>query len=119
MRKEPIDKRKRRRFSYVLDAGKETRDLGTARIKDISPGGASIECADPPPAGTFLEVEFKIRCIPIEIGAEIVWSVPDKGVGVRFHDLTPGNVALISDSLEDVVLVDAREAGRALACGRS
>ena len=101
------------------DAGifqRQTRDFGAARIKDISAGGASIECADPPPAGTFLEVEVRIRCIPVELDAEIVWSEPEKGMGVRFRNLTPGSIALISDSLEDVVLLDAhREVAKATA----
>ena len=50
----------------------------------------------------------KAARLSLVLKGEIVWSVPEKGVGVCFHDLAPGTVALINDSLEDIVLVDVQ-----------
>src|SRR6266545_2568191 len=99
-------KTKRCRYSCPVGRVQEAGDLRMARLRDISTTGASVQCADPPPAGCLLLLEFRIRSIPVEIDAEVVWSILDKGVGVRFSDLTPGKVALIADSLPDIALAD-------------
>ncbi|MDH3212975.1 MAG: PilZ domain-containing protein [Myxococcales bacterium] len=65
-----------------------TVDLTTfsAQISDLSEGGAFVETASPPAAGTELDFEFRLPGDgwPIEGRARVAWREPMVGMGIEF-----------------------------------
>jgi hypothetical protein len=94
------EKRASPRARYVYaDDGPRTDAL---RVRDISIRGASFYTAEPPPPGAALELELTLRNIPLTIEAEVVWRLSGNSFGVRFCGPTPGQTALVKDSMGGV-----------------
>ncbi len=84
------EQRQAKRFTYVWEARCEILGgLSTDRITTLSASGAWIEASDPPAEGTILTLSFAAGSVGITTQARVVYSVPGKGMGVAFKNLSP------------------------------
>lgn len=100
------NRREAKRISYVCEVECEGAGLNrlVTRINDLSITGAFIDSTRYSP-GTVLGLRFRIKNITIETSAEVRYSIPQKGVGVRFLDLKPDHVAALESLIEGKPLV--------------
>lgn len=94
---EPEDRRLYDRSRLIVDVFFDGNDAtGVASTKDISVGGFYMNTQASLPEGSVLLVR-----IPFEDGkqivanAEVIYSNPGRGVGLRFQSLSEENCALI------------------------
>ena len=97
----PDDRRRYDRARLIVDVFFDGKDVtGIASTKDISVGGFYMNTQATLPEGATLLVR-----IPLDAGkqivanAEVVYSNPARGVGVRFVDLSEENRVLIEREL--------------------
>jgi PilZ domain-containing protein len=97
----PEERRRYNRSRLIVDVFFDGRDAtGVASTKDISPGGFYMNTQANLPEGSVLLVR-----IPLEGGkqlvanAEVVYSNPGRGVGLRFQSLSEENRGLIEREL--------------------
>ncbi len=67
----------------------------TARISDLSVTGAFLDCLNTLPMGTRLGLRFALNDHLVTVAAEVVHSMPQFGMGVRFLNLSPESRATI------------------------
>ena len=81
---------------------KTPQETVSARIRDVSPGGAFIYCDRPmtPKHIFFLSIHIHSSTVSLSSMAESVWSTHD-GIGVRFHLDSPEQGKLISKFISD------------------
>jgi hypothetical protein len=84
--------------------GDGLRRLAT-RINDLSMTGAFIDSVTCYSTGTILRLRFRINEIIIETTAEVRYSMPRMGMGVRFLDLKPLHVAALESFIDGKPLV--------------
>jgi hypothetical protein len=82
---------------YTID---ESPAPVTARISDLSVTGAFLDCLNTLPVGTLLGLRFVLNEHLVTVGAEVVHSMPQFGMGVRFVNLSPEARATIEGLLE-------------------
>jgi hypothetical protein len=99
---EPDERRRYDRARLIVDVFFDGKDAtGVASTKDISVGGFYMNTQANLPEGAVLLVR-----IPFSDGkqiianAEVVYSNPARGVGLRFQGLSDDNRALIENELE-------------------
>jgi hypothetical protein len=97
----PDDRRRYDRARLIVDVFFDGKDVtGIASTKDISVGGFYMNTQASLPEGAVLLVR-----IPFGDGkqmianAEVVYSNPERGVGLRFQGLSEENRALIDSEL--------------------
>lgn len=97
----PDERRRFDRSRLIVDVFFDGKDAtGVASTKDISPGGFYMNTQANLPEGSVLLVR-----IPLEGGkqlvanAEVVYSNPGRGVGLRFQSLSEENRGLIEREL--------------------
>jgi PilZ domain-containing protein len=97
----PEERRRYDRSRLIVDVFFDGRDAtGVASTKDISAGGFYMNTQANLPEGSVLLVR-----IPLEGGkqlvanAEVVYSNPGRGVGLRFQSLSEENRGLIEHEL--------------------
>jgi hypothetical protein len=61
----------------------------TARISDLSVTGAFLDCLNALPVGTRLGLSFVLNEHLVTVASEVVHSMPQFGMGVRFLNLSP------------------------------
>jgi hypothetical protein len=61
---------------------------GVASTKDISVGGLYMNTQADLPEGSVLTLKIPIGTENVVVNAEVIYSNPGHGVGVRFHGLT-------------------------------
>ena len=84
------DRRTSKRISYVCEVECEGAGLSLAtRISDLSTSGAFIDSLTCYAPGTYLRIRFRINDTLIESGAEVRFTMPQMGMGVRFLGLDP------------------------------
>ena len=85
------ERREEKRISYVCEVECHGAGLGrlVTRINDLSISGAFIDSTTCYASGTVLDLRFRINNVTIETSAEVRYSSPGKGMGVRFLDLKP------------------------------
>ncbi len=90
------------RSRLILDVFFDGQDVtGVASTKDISPGGLYMNTQAEIPEGAFLLVRIPIReGVQVVCNAEVVYSNPGKGVGLRFHDLSDEARALFEREVQ-------------------
>jgi hypothetical protein len=93
------DKRASPRVTNVVDVDCRTMD-GTdvplaARISDLSTSGAFLDSMNAVPPGTRLALRFTAGGQEIRAAAEVVHTMPQFGMGVRFLDLSGDDRAAI------------------------
>jgi hypothetical protein len=71
----------------------------TARISDLSVTGAFLDCLNTLPMGTRLGLRFALSN-HLVTAAEVVHSMPQFGMGVRFLNLSPESRATIDQLLQ-------------------
>ncbi|HEU4711012.1 MAG TPA: PilZ domain-containing protein [Pyrinomonadaceae bacterium] len=83
------ERRAHDRSRLILDVFFDGHDMtGVASTKDISPGGLYMNTQANIPEGAFLLVRIPFReGVEVVCTAEVVYSNPGTGVGLRFHDL--------------------------------
>ncbi len=84
------ERRAHDRSRLILDVHFDGHDAtGVASTKDISPGGLYMNTRANIPEGAFLLVRIPFRNdVTVVCNAEVVYSNPGTGVGLRFHNLT-------------------------------
>src|SRR6185503_19579585 len=85
------ERREEKRISYVCEVECHGAGLGrlVTRINDLSISGAFIDSTTCYASGTVLDLRFRINNVTIETTAEVRYSSPAKGMGVRFLELKP------------------------------
>jgi hypothetical protein len=86
------DRRAAKRVTYFAEAELEGIDTSRrlqVRLSDLSTGGAFIDARTVLPAGTVAKLKFTVLGQEINVLAEIRYSMPSFGMGVRFLDLAP------------------------------
>lgn len=68
-----------------LDGAEST---GVASTKDISPGGLYLSTQTRIPVGATLALRIPLESEHLVVKAEVVYSNPGEGVGVKFQDLS-------------------------------
>lgn len=83
------ERRAHDRSRLILDVFFDGHDMtGVASTKDISPGGLYMNTQATIPEGAFLVVRIPFReGVQVVCNAEVVYSNPGIGVGLRFHEL--------------------------------
>jgi len=86
------------RVGCFAEAEIEGIDVGNRlqlRLADLSGGGAFVDARTVLPAGTITQLRFTVLGRAISVRAEVRYSVPSFGMGVRFLDLLPEDRAFI------------------------
>ena len=96
-----IDERRQYdRSRLILDVHFEGVDAtGVASTKDISLGGLYMTTQREIPVGTTLTLRIPLGGRYVVVKADVVYSNPNRGVGVRFHCLPDDVRALIEKEL--------------------
>ena len=97
----PDDRRKYDRARLIVDVFFDGQDAtGVASTKDISVGGFYMNTQASLPEGARLLVRIPFADgRQIVANAEVVYSNPSRGVGLRFQTLSDENRALIESEL--------------------
>ena len=83
------ERRAHDRSRLIVDVYFDGQDVtGVASTKDISPGGLYMNTQASIPEGAFLMVRIPFnKDVQVVCKAEVIYSNPGQGVGLRFHDL--------------------------------
>ena len=97
----PDDRRRYDRARLIVDVYFDGRDAtGVASTKDISVGGFYMNTQASLPEGATLLVRIPLGDgRQIIANAEVVYSNPERGVGLRFQNLSDENRTLIESEL--------------------
>ncbi|HEX2268299.1 MAG TPA: PilZ domain-containing protein [Pyrinomonadaceae bacterium] len=84
------ERRAHDRSRLIVDVFFDGQDVtGVASTTDISPGGLYMNTQADIPEGAFLMVRIPFRQdVQVVCKAEVIYSNPGRGVGLRFHELT-------------------------------
>ena len=84
------ERRAHDRSRLILDIYFDGQDVtGVASTKDISPGGLYMNTKASIPEGAFLIVRIPFsKDAQVVCNAEVIYSNPGQGVGLRFHDIS-------------------------------
>ncbi|HEX5964865.1 MAG TPA: PilZ domain-containing protein [Pyrinomonadaceae bacterium] len=84
------ERRAHDRSRLILDIYFDGQDVtGVASTKDISPGGLYMNTKASIPEGAFLMVRIPFsKDVQVVCNAEVIYSNPGLGVGLRFHDIS-------------------------------
>ena len=74
---------------------------GVASTKDISAGGLYMNTQSELPEGALLTLRLPFAERDVVINAEVIYSNPGRGVGVRFHGLKAEDRAVIERAIGD------------------
>ena len=72
---------------------------GIASTKDISVGGLYMNTQTVVPEGSLLTLRIPLGEEQVVVNAEVVYSNPGRGLGVRFHGLTDKDRELMEQKL--------------------
>jgi hypothetical protein len=83
------ERRAHDRSRLILDVFFDGQDVtGVASTKDISLGGLYMNTQANIPEGAFLMVRIPFsKDVQVVCNAEVIYSNPGQGVGLRFHDV--------------------------------
>ena len=99
-----IDRRSDERVDYLCEVkieGADDRPF-TTRMNDISVGGAFINSIISLRVGAMLKLSFRVRSAEITAMAEVRYSMPRVGMGIRFVDLSSEHVAAIAGVVGEI-----------------
>lgn len=101
------DRREAKRISHICEVECEALGLHpvTTRLNDLSLTGAFIDAMNCYSPGTILKLRFRVKDTLIETSAEVRYSLQQVGMGVRFLELKPDQVALLESLIENKPLV--------------
>ena len=96
------ERRQHDRSRLIVDVFFDGADAtGIASTKDISPGGLYMNTQKELPEGGLLTLRLPFPEGDVVVNAEVVYSNPGRGVGVRFHGLSAHDRATIERALSD------------------
>src|ERR1044071_6364126 len=100
--KDGKDRREAKRISYICEVECEGAGINrlNTRINDLSLTGAFIDSIVSFSPGTELKLRFRIKDVLVETIAEVRYSMPQMGMGVRFLDLRPDHCAALESLIE-------------------
>jgi len=95
------ERRAHDRSRLIVDVFFDGEDVtGVASTKDISPGGLYMNTQATIPDGAMLLVRIPFRPnVEVICRAEVVYSEPGRGLGLRFRDLTEEARAMLEREL--------------------
>ncbi len=101
------DRRATKRISYLCEVECEGAGLSrlATRLNDLSLAGAFIDSLTCYAPGTNLKLRFHIKDVLIETNAEVIYSMPQMGMGVHFLDLKPDHLAVLESLIEGKPLI--------------
>jgi hypothetical protein len=101
------EKRVAKRISYICEVECDASGVSrlATRLNDLSMTGAFIDSMTCFAPGTILNLRFHIKNVRIETTAEVRYSMPQMGMGVRFLDLKPEHEAALESLIEGKPLV--------------
>lgn len=93
----PDERRAYDRSRLIVDVFFDGQDAtGLARTKDISPGGLYLNTQTEIPQGALLMIRIPFRAgVEVVCRAEVIYSEPGRGVGLRFIDVTDEGRAIL------------------------
>jgi hypothetical protein len=99
---EPHEERRRHeRSRLIIDVFFNGDDLtGVASTKDISPGGLYMNTQAELPEGSVLTLRIPLEGHDVVCNGEVVYSNPERGVGVTFQGLSDEDRAHLEDALK-------------------
>lgn len=91
------ERRTHDRTRLIVDVFFDGQDVtGVASTKDISPGGLYLNTQTVIPQGAILLVRIPFRLdAEVVCRAEVIYSEPGRGVGLRFRDVTDEGRAML------------------------
>ncbi len=96
------ERRQHDRSRLIVDVYFDGADnTAVASTKDISPGGLYMNTQTELPEGGLLTLRLPFEEGDVIVNAEVVYSNPGLGVGVRFHGLSEKNRALMQRALDE------------------
>jgi hypothetical protein len=98
----PQDERRQHdRSRLIVDVFFDGQDAtGVASTKDISLGGLYMNTQADVPEGALLTLRIPLGAEEqVVVNAEVVYSNPGRGLGVRFHGLSEKDRALMEEKL--------------------
>jgi PilZ domain len=102
-RSEDISSDERRQFDrsrLIVDVHFDGADsTGVAGTKDISLGGLYLSTQETIPEGAALTLRIPLGGQHVIVKADVVYSNPGHGVGVRFHRLSDETLTLMTREL--------------------
>jgi hypothetical protein len=94
------ERRQHDRSRLIVDVFFDGADAtGIASTKDISAGGLYMNTQKELPEGGLLTLRLPFPEGDVVVNAEVIYSNPGRGVGVRFHGLTAHDRATIERAL--------------------
>jgi len=101
------DRRSSKRITYVCEVECEGagRNYLAARINDLSLAGAFIDSVTCYAPGTSLRLRFHINDTLIETTAEVRYTIPQMGMGVRFLRLNSHHLTALKSLFEGQPLI--------------
>lgn len=94
------DRRQFDRQRLIVDVFFDGADTtGVASTKDISPGGLYMNTQAEIPEGSLLTIRVPFPEGDVVVNAEVIYSNPGRGVGVRFSGLSDKDRVLMEESL--------------------
>ena len=96
----PDERRQFNRSRLIVDVHFDGADsTGIAGTKDISLGGLYLSTQEQIPEGSTLTLRIPLGGEHVIVKADVVYSNPGHGVGVRFHRLSNDARALMQSEL--------------------
>jgi len=91
------ERRTTKRITHFVEAELEGIDVSRllVRLADLSSSGAFVDSRTVLPSGTTARLRFSLTGTEISVLAEVRYSMPSFGMGVRFLDLRPEDQAVI------------------------
>lgn len=97
----PSERRISDRRKLIVDVNFDGGDTtGIANTRDIGIGGLYMTTNTELETGTPVAMRMVIGGQEVALSGAIVYSDPGQGVGVRFHDMSDLNIALLKQELE-------------------
>ena len=94
------ERRQHDRSRLLVDVFFDGKDAtGVASTKDISVGGLYMNTQTDLPEGAVLMLRIPLGAEQVVVNAEVVYSNPGRGVGVRFQGLSEKDRALMEREL--------------------
>lgn len=87
----PQERRRTPRYPFVAEAVVRDDSSGTTvktRISELSLYGCYVDMLNPFPAGTSITVKINSGGRFLEASGKVVYSAPNLGIGVSFHDVS-------------------------------
>ena len=103
---QPDERRQHDRSRLIVDVFFDGADAtGVASTKDISLGGLYMNTQTVLPEGALLTLRIPLSDEQqVVVNAEVIYSNPGRGVGVRFHGLTEKDRALMERDLPQAMM---------------